>query len=105
MPPFNQNEIKDIMVLVWGAGIAALAWVARALMKGTRMSWLRFLGGILGAAIASFSFGALIDPVGWITPIMKLGIAGVVGWAGGDVLSALATQLEKKLGWRITEQE
>ena len=101
--PFSPDDMKELVILLWGAVVAALAWTARTLRSAQSFTALQFVGGILGAAVASFAFGALIHTADWLTPVTKLGIAGVVGWVGGDVLAALASQFEKRVGWRITD--
>lgn len=87
-----------MIVLLWGGVVAGLAWTARTLSAGEPIGPLRMLGGVLGASIASFSFGAIVSEYSEVGNLFLLGASGVVGWLGGDVLAALASFLERRLG-------
>lgn len=88
----------QLVVLGYGAILAGLAWMARTLRNNEPVGPLRLIGGVMGASIASFSFGAIVLEFFDVSNMFLLGVSGVVGWIGGDVLAALATFLERKLG-------
>lgn len=94
-PAFSEGDIAKITVLVYGSGIAAVSWLARALTDTRPKGIDRYLGGMLGAAIAAFSFGALVGET--LRPTYILGLCGVVGWAGGEFLGVLAKVAHKWL--------
>lgn len=76
------------MFILWAGFIGSLAFIAKALM-GPRLGILPFVGGVLGSALASFSFAILAVEVANVSDLMVLGLAGPIGWLGGDVLANL----------------
>lgn len=80
--PFSQEEVNTLVVLLFCAGIAALAWLGRTLSntkKGEAFVIPQILGGMLGAAIASISFGAMAIEWWNISPLIAIAFSGPVG--------------------------
>lgn len=83
--------------------VGAASQLARILMgQYNRLTVINIAAGAVGAGIASVvvvSF--LIGSVG-LKPDLAIGISGVVGWLGGNVMSALAAKIEQQYGIDIT---
>lgn len=99
----EEHLTRRLVILAWGAAVAGLASIARTLRTGNPVGPLRMLGGVLGAGIASFSYGALVSEFFDVSNLFLLGSSGIVGWLGGDVLAALGAFLERKFGIALQE--
>lgn len=89
---------KRIVLLLWGALLGGLAWIARTLSATDDLPPLRrFAGGILGSCLATFSTGALALHYLDADPLFLIGMAGPIGWLGGDALNGLARFVLKQV--------
>lgn len=82
---------RRIITALWASLIGTLAWLARVLSAADDLPPLRrLIGGLLGAAIATFSTGTLAIEYLNADPFLIVGFAGPIGWLGGDALNSLA---------------
>jgi len=96
--PMSQEELNRLAKLLFVGLFGTLAWVANHLFHGKKLPLGRFIGGLLGSLIASMSMVGLLH-IAYQSPSIELqfGIAGIVGWAGGNSLARVFEALENRL--------
>lgn len=102
--PFSPEEVNTLIILLFCAGIASLAWLGRTLSttkKGEAFVLPQLLGGMLGAAIASFCFGAAAIEWWGVSPLIAIAISGPVGWGGGDLMAGVAQAIAKRVSHTV----
>ena len=94
---------ERVLFLAWAAVLAAASGLARRLADRAPASPVTLFGGLLGSAIAAFSFAAFMIEVFDVSNLLVLAMAGPIGWIGGDILEQLGRKYAKQAG--ITEGE
>jgi hypothetical protein len=87
-----------LLFLAWAGVLAALSAGARYLMENRGFEPLPFLGGLMGSALAAFSFAGLMIEAFNVSNLLVLAMAGPIGWVGGDVLAALGRKILREAG-------
>lgn len=86
--------------------VGAASQLARILMgKYSSLTVINIMAGAIGAGIASVTVVSLLISTGRVSDSLAIGISGIVGWLGGNVLAAVASTLEMKIGMKITPTE
>jgi hypothetical protein len=87
---FSDTHFAErIVFLLWASLIAMLSQLAKQLSDPERIRFVPLLGGLLGSALASFSFAALMVELLSVSNLLVLAMAGPIGWLGGDILASL----------------
>jgi hypothetical protein len=89
LPPADHDIVGRLVWLLWAAVIAILSGLAKYITEHPVIKPIQLAGGLLGSALASFSFAALMIELFDISNLLVLAMAGPVGWLGGDILAAL----------------
>jgi hypothetical protein len=89
LPSEDTDIVSRMAFLLWASLVAMLSGLARYLTEHDQVRALPLLGGLLGSALASFSFAALMIELFNVSNLLVLAMAGPVGWLGGDILAAL----------------
>ena len=98
MGPFSPEEIGRLWKLAIIGVFGMLAWLSNYLFHGRKLPIGRFIGGMTGAMIASMSVvGVLHSIIPHPSVELTFGIAGIVGWVGGNSLARIFDMLEKRL--------
>lgn len=102
MHVFTDKELTDIARLLITGLFGVVAWAARSFLAEEPIKLGRFIGGLLGAWVASTSVVGLLHVV-VAHPSVELlfGVAGTVGWIGGNVLGKIADLAEDYLRKRL----
>ncbi len=95
---FDPEESARIVILVYGATIGVFAAAARSLMSPVKTGLMAFIGGLIGSAVAAFSFGGLMVVVFEVDNLLVLSMAGPIGWIGGDVLASIGRHYLREAG-------
>ena len=97
---------QRLYFLAWATALSSLAYLARVLSSEKRpLKPLQVFGGILGSAIAAFSFCAIAIEFFDISNLLILALAGPVGWVGGDALAAIAGSVGKRYGVDLEDKK
>lgn len=97
--PFSPDELNVLFVLLFCAVVAALSWLGKSLSgaeQGQPFIWARLIGGMLGAAITAFCFGALAIELWGVSPLIAIGLSGPIGWGGGELMAGVAKSIAKR---------
>jgi surfactin synthase thioesterase subunit len=88
-----------VVFLLWASLLAMLSGLARQLsQKEKKHEALPLIGGLMGSAVAAFSFAALMIELFNVSNLLVLGMAGPIGWVGGDILAGLAQKYVNDAG-------
>lgn len=87
-----------LLFLIWTAVLAAASGLARRLNEDKAIRLLPMLGGVMGSALAAFSFAAFMIEVFDVSNLIVLAMAGPVGWIGGDILEQLGKKYAQQAG-------
>ncbi len=89
---------ERLLFLIWAAALAAASGLARRLNEERKLRFLPMLGGVMGSALAAFSFAAFMIEVFDVSNLIVLAMAGPVGWIGGDILEQLGRKYAQQAG-------
>ena len=90
---------NNVFVLMMGALVGILSQLGRMISDERTFSMRRILGGLLGSGMVAFVSGALLRGIYPDASFnLTLGVAGILGWAGGDAFGLLFEALAKRAG-------
>lgn len=94
-------QSAELGLLLLAFIIAALSQLARLLSGTVRLTPLRLFAGALGAGVAGLALTALALDRLEISLNFGIFLASVVGWIGGNALSAGVAVIEARLGLNV----
>lgn len=105
MPMPNEIPEYNNYLIVWVIGF--LSQIFRLLMQANykEIGAVRILAGSCAAGVASVVAVNIAVGLFGVSLDVSLGISGVVGWLGGNAMTAVAGTFEKKTGVQIMPED